>query len=236
MDSGLRGRIRSRGPLPDRTRHLTDGVRRSRDALWPQEERAAWGPEGRLVHPREYLLDGRLAGKESCWDVYTQLCAYLDHHSDARERGDATKSRVERLVRGAGEALKARAVELILAHSLEDPDLWDHGQADPDSTSSDRESLPAGTVVGQVPAWAGSQRGQAQAHDRYQQLSRFVERIPRGMSDYGRKIYDLDMTNDLDLGGLTDSDLVLLCDGGNACYGGRVERTATRTRVVVYTD
>ncbi len=204
------------------------------DALWPQAEGEVMGPEGRLLHPREHLLDGRLARLESCWDVYTQLCAYLDHESEARERGDATKDRLERLVRGAGEALKCRAAALVLRNSYEDPEEYEApSDPDPDSAS---EHLPPGTIVNQVPGWAPSPVGQRSAQERYAQLSPFVDRIPRGWSDYGRNVYDLETSENPDLATLSDWDLLLLCDRGSACYGGRVERMPTRTRVIVYTN
>ncbi len=202
------------------------------DSLWPQAETRVMGSEGWLIHPREHLLDGRLAGKDGCWDVYTQICAYLDKESEARERGDATKDRLERLVKGAGEALKYRAAALVLEKSHEDPDDWE-ASYDPDPP---REYLPPGTVVNRLAGWAGSSAGQRLAQERYEQLASLHEQIPRGWSEVGRKVFELQTSEDTRLAGLSDWDLLLLCDGGNGCYGGRVERMPLKTRVVVYTD
>jgi hypothetical protein len=85
--------------------------------LWGKPEiRATVSPAGihlqpnndELRHPVRYLTP-TLAGVRDAATAYKHLCAFLDNESEARDRGDYTKDRDERLTLGAGASLKHRA-------------------------------------------------------------------------------------------------------------------------------
>lgn len=88
------------------------------DELWPQ-------PSGRtqvtsesttLHHPHEHLTDAFRDCTDAA-DAFRRLCRYMDHESEARERGDFTKDRDERLALGAGLRHKQRAWTWIVDHT-----------------------------------------------------------------------------------------------------------------------
>lgn len=85
--------------------------------LWPQ-------PTGRplvtadnttLHHPGEHLTDA-LGATSTAEAAFGILCEYMDNESEARERGDFTKDRDERLALGAGLRHKQRAWKWMIAH------------------------------------------------------------------------------------------------------------------------
>jgi hypothetical protein len=93
--------------------------------LWPQTYKVLMAEAGELHHPEDYLINGPLADAENAWTVFLRLCEYLDHRSEARERGDATKDRAERLARGAGDRLKRKAWSWLLENTYHrDEDPW----------------------------------------------------------------------------------------------------------------
>lgn len=89
--------------------------------LWPGNATTDPRPYGTAVHPREHLL-GALEGAGTLGLVYRTICHYVDHDSEARERGDATKDRLERLAAGAGTRLKERALAWLTSHVAPEPD------------------------------------------------------------------------------------------------------------------
>lgn len=82
-----------------------------------------------------------------------------------------------------------------------------------------------------VPGMAAFLRANA---DRYRQIEHLRERVEPAGSSYGRTSYRVVL--DSASHGLSDNDLIVLCDQGNACFGGRVERGATHAIVDVFTD
>jgi hypothetical protein len=59
-------------------------------------------------HPG-YHLPSLLCDVTDAASAFRQICDWIDHHSEACERGDFTKDRVERLALGAGSRLKQDA-------------------------------------------------------------------------------------------------------------------------------
>lgn len=86
--------------------------------LWPKEVGAPWSVNDgvRLVHPQPHLTD-RLVDCTDAATAYRHICQYLDNESEARERGDFTKDRDERLALGAGRRHKQRAWRWIVANT-----------------------------------------------------------------------------------------------------------------------
>lgn len=74
---------------------VIDGRTLEPSASWPR-------------HPRDHL-ERSLDDVDDAESAYRRVCRYLDHESEARERGDLTKDRDERLALGAGMRLKERA-------------------------------------------------------------------------------------------------------------------------------
>ena len=76
----------------------------------PQAERyAQTTPDNTtLHHPRSHLTE-KLAGCTDAATAYSTICRYMDNDSEAREQGDFTKDRDERLALGAGLGHKQRA-------------------------------------------------------------------------------------------------------------------------------
>lgn len=65
-------------------------------------------------HPRAYLSDF-LSGVSAASTAYERFCEWLDLHSEACERGDFTKDRIERLALGAGTKVKTAAWRWVIA-------------------------------------------------------------------------------------------------------------------------
>jgi hypothetical protein len=77
--------------------------------LWPRHREPHTTPDGTvLVHPGNHLAR-ELSGCSDPARAYRRICAYLDNESEARERGDFTKDRDERLALGTGRNHKQRA-------------------------------------------------------------------------------------------------------------------------------
>lgn len=89
--------------------------------LWPGDQTTNPRPYGTAVHPREHLL-GALEDAGTLGLVYWTICYYIDHDSEARERGDSTKDRMDRLAAGAGTRLKERALAWLTTHVAPEPD------------------------------------------------------------------------------------------------------------------
>jgi hypothetical protein len=71
---------------------------------------------------------------------------------------------------------------------------------------------------------------------RYEEIEHLRDRVTYDGSSYARSSYRVRLDDETRL--LTDHDLVVLCDQGNACFGGAVEssRFGDDVRVDVYTD
>ncbi len=69
-----------------------------------------------LCHPSSHLTDS-LDDYDDAASAYRRICYYFDNESEARERGDFTKDRDERLALGAGLRLKQRAWQWIVANT-----------------------------------------------------------------------------------------------------------------------
>jgi hypothetical protein len=67
-------------------------------------------------HPGNYLRD-QMQGHEDAANAYRRICYYLDHESEACERGDFTKDRDQRLALGAGMNLKQRTWKWIIENT-----------------------------------------------------------------------------------------------------------------------
>ncbi|MGB7448010.1 MAG: hypothetical protein WA892_02665 [Ornithinimicrobium sp.] len=89
--------------------------------LWPGDQSTNPRPYGAAVHPREHLLVA-LEGAGTLGLAYRTICHYIDHDSEARERGDATKDRLERLAAGAGTRIKERALAWLTSQVAPEPD------------------------------------------------------------------------------------------------------------------
>ncbi|MDK3256998.1 hypothetical protein [Blastococcus capsensis] len=125
--------LRYRELVPNYVAESETAWARMQDQLWsPRHTKALikdlWGSprpaaviEGREVqpgeswsrHPREHLLRS-LDDFDNAADAYRWLCFYVDHQSEARERGDLTEDRDERLALGAGWRLKQRIWRWIM--------------------------------------------------------------------------------------------------------------------------
>lgn len=66
-------------------------------------------------HPGHHL-PAHLDGISDAANAYRALCNWIDHHSEACERGDYTKDRTERLALGAGNRYKRNAWRWITAN------------------------------------------------------------------------------------------------------------------------
>ncbi|MDQ7790051.1 MAG: hypothetical protein RDU41_08365, partial [Clostridia bacterium] len=67
---------------------------------------------------------------------------------------------------------------------------------------------------------------------RYEQLNKDSIRIQSTTPRFAHTVY----TGELLDKDLTELDILLLCDRGNTCFGGVVERDGTRFVATVYTD
>lgn len=83
------------------------------EQLWPGDEKAHPRPGGTAQHPRNHLLNV-LSQADTLGAAYGTVCRYLDRVSEAREKGDATKDRWERLAAGAGHRHKERALSWLV--------------------------------------------------------------------------------------------------------------------------
>ena len=71
--------------------------------------------------------------------------------------------------------------------------------------------------------------------DRYAQIKHLSNRVERESTGYAHVIYKV--RQDDEVRALSSQDLILLADGGNACFGGKVlSRAGEHARVEVYTD
>ncbi|MEU4779247.1 hypothetical protein [Micromonospora sp. NPDC023633] len=71
--------------------------------------------------------------------------------------------------------------------------------------------------------------------ERYEEIKHLSNRVSRTATRYAEAIYEVVM--DDETRALSDHDLVVLCDDGNACFGGAVRSPRDRTvTVAVYTD
>lgn len=88
------------------------------DELWPQPERLFphTSDNTTLHHPRRHLSE-LLIGFSDAANVYRAICRYMDNDSEAREQGDFTKDRDERLALGAGLRHKQRAWKWIVKNT-----------------------------------------------------------------------------------------------------------------------
>lgn len=83
--------------------------------LWPRTEDHVFAPGNvRLEHPLSYFRD-HYADTVSRWEMYIGVCEFLDHYSEARKKNDSTRDRDERIVRGAGDAIKKHAWSLLMS-------------------------------------------------------------------------------------------------------------------------
>lgn len=95
-------------------RSLTDADKTALvELLWPGDEKVHPRPKGTAQHPRNHLLNA-LAYADTLGAAYRSVCRYLDRVSEAREKGDATKDRWERLAAGAGNRHKERALSWLV--------------------------------------------------------------------------------------------------------------------------
>ncbi len=95
------------------------------DHLWPQSEESIWVERGQALHPRTHLLESELGHQPDGLTALTLVCSFIDRLSEAREAGDVTRDRDERLARGAGDKLKQRAWRGLL-----DSYAWDGSEPD----------------------------------------------------------------------------------------------------------
>jgi hypothetical protein len=71
--------------------------------------------------------------------------------------------------------------------------------------------------------------------ERYKQIKHLGDRVNRTATRYAETVYEVVM--DEATSTLSDHDLIVLCDGGNACFGGAIRSPRGRTvTVAVYTD
>lgn len=130
-------RLRHRDLVPQYLAESDAGWPRLQDQLWSPRHtkalvKALWGDprppavvDGRELqpgetwprHPREHLLRA-LEEHDNAADAYRWICFYLDHRSEARERGDLTEDRDERLALGAGWRIKQRVWRWIVEDVL----------------------------------------------------------------------------------------------------------------------
>jgi hypothetical protein len=70
---------------------------------------------------------------------------------------------------------------------------------------------------------------------RYQEIKHLADRVKFVSSGYAHKMLTVRLDDETKV--LSDLDLVVLCDGGNACFGGAVgARFGESVSVEVYTD
>jgi len=67
-------------------------------------------------HPKDHLTRS-LDDVDDAASAYRRVCRYLDHESEARERGDLTKDRDERLALGTGMRLKERVWDWVVENA-----------------------------------------------------------------------------------------------------------------------
>jgi hypothetical protein len=74
----------------------------------------------------------------------------------------------------------------------------------------------------------------AKRAERYSEIKHLADRVKRTATSYARNTYRVRL--DDETRALTNDDLLLLCDGGNACFGGNVRRLGDSASVDIYTD
>lgn len=71
--------------------------------------------------------------------------------------------------------------------------------------------------------------------ERFEEIKHLVNRVTRISNGYARTTYNVVL--DEETSKLSDHDLIVLCDDGNACFGGNVGiRSGGSAPVAVYTD
>jgi hypothetical protein len=95
---------------PKRTSGLIDELLKAPKEPAKGTERSDIDPDDDEAkrYPGPYLRDS-MRSIDNAASAYKRICYYLDHESEACERGDFTKNRDERLALGAGLKLKQRA-------------------------------------------------------------------------------------------------------------------------------
>ncbi|MFG2165536.1 hypothetical protein [Micromonospora chersina] len=71
--------------------------------------------------------------------------------------------------------------------------------------------------------------------ERYEEIKHLGDRACHSTSRYAETVYEVVMDDETRK--LSDHDLIVLCDRGNACFGGAIRSPRGRTvTVAVYTD